>query len=85
MGLLFERFGINPPGRVNILLDGRYQEVSLDNLPDDKLKQLYEGGCPYVRPTDAGMRKVAKESGAVKTNQIQHASKAGTFKKKYNK
>lgn len=57
MGKLFERVGINAPGRINVLLDGHFQTVALDNLPDDKLQQLYENKCSYVQPTAEG-RKV---------------------------
>jgi hypothetical protein len=56
MGKLFERYGLNAPGRVNILLDGRFQTVAIDDLTDDKLQQLYENKCPYVQPTEEGRK-----------------------------
>lgn len=56
MGLLFEIIGISSPGRVNIKLDGRFQTINLESLPDDKLQQLYENGCHFIQPTTEGRK-----------------------------
>jgi len=61
MSQLFERTGIKAPGRMNILLDGRFQTVALDDLPDDKLEQLYNNGCPYVKHTENFYKSLPKE------------------------
>jgi hypothetical protein len=44
----YHRINIKAPGRMNILLDGRFQTVALDDLPQDKMKQLYDNGCSFV-------------------------------------
>jgi hypothetical protein len=44
----YHRINIKAPGRMNILLDGRFQTVALDDLPQDKLKQLFDNGCSFV-------------------------------------
>jgi hypothetical protein len=54
---LFERININAPGRINLLLDSRFQTVTLDTLPQDKLQQLYENDCRYVGLTQEGKKK----------------------------
>ncbi len=46
---------------MNILLDGRFQTVALDDLPDDKLEQLYNNGCPYVKRTENFYKSLPKE------------------------
>jgi hypothetical protein len=61
MDKLFERTGIKAPGRMNILLDGRFQTVALDDLQDDKLEQLYNNGCPYVKRTENFYKSLPKE------------------------
>ncbi len=50
---VYKRVNINPPGRINLKLDGRFQTVVLDDLPQDKLRQLFENGCKYVGVDDA--------------------------------
>lgn len=50
--VVYKRTNINAPGRMNILLDGRFQTVVLDELPQDKLRQLFENGCKYVGVAD---------------------------------
>jgi len=71
MGELFERVGINAPGRINLLLDGQFQTVRLDDLPDDKLQQLYEKGCRYVQPTSAGIKKIFPDEKQIKIKEIK--------------
>jgi len=46
---------------MNILLDGRFQTVALDDLQDDKLEQLYNNGCPYVKRTENFYKSLPKE------------------------
>lgn len=46
--VVYKRININAPGRMNLMLDGRFQTVALDQLPQDKLRQLFENGCKYV-------------------------------------
>jgi hypothetical protein len=71
MGKLFERYGLNAPGKVNLLLDGRFQTVRLDDLEDDKLQQLYEKGCRYVKPTDAGIKKLYPNEKEIKVSPVK--------------
>jgi len=52
--IVYKRININAPGRMNILLDGRFQTVVLDELPQDKLRQLFENGCKYVGVSSEG-------------------------------
>lgn len=54
--MLFERKNISAPGRINDLLDGRFQEFNIDDLTDDQKKQLYDRGCNYVQPTMEGRK-----------------------------
>lgn len=45
--------GIQPPGRVNLRLGGRFQEVNLHDLSQQQLAELYAAGCEFVRVTEA--------------------------------
>ncbi len=45
---------LKSPGRINVMLDGRFQTVNLDDLSQDKLQQLFDNGCPYVVFSDEG-------------------------------
>ena len=44
----YERIKIKAPGRINVRLGGILQEISIDNLTQKQLKELYENGCRYV-------------------------------------
>lgn len=44
----YHRINIKAPGRMNILLDGRFQTVALDDLTQDQMKQLFDNGCSFV-------------------------------------
>lgn len=39
------------PGRVNVLLNGRFQDVNLFELDEVSLAKLHEDGCPYIQKT----------------------------------
>ncbi len=67
---LFRRHGLNPPGKINTWLDGHFQTVRLDDLPDDKLKQLYENKCPYVQPTQAGRKVLFPDEKSIEVTTI---------------
>lgn len=45
--------GIQPPGRVNMRLGGRFQEFNLCDLTQEQLAELHSSGCQYVKETDA--------------------------------
>lgn len=70
MGKLFERYGINAPGKINTLLDGHFQTVRLDDLTDEKLQQLYENGCKYVQPTEYGRKKLFPNEKAIEVSPV---------------
>jgi hypothetical protein len=57
----FKRININAPGRINLRLGGRFQEVAIDNLNDDQLAELYDNGCPYVCLVDPPIPVVTKK------------------------
>lgn len=71
MGKIFERYGINAPGRINLKLDGRFQTVVLDELSDEKLQQLYDAGCKYVRPTESGRKKLYPDEKPISTKPLK--------------
>jgi hypothetical protein len=73
--VLFERTGINAPGRVNAKLDGRCQEFCIDNLSQDQMKQLYEDGFPYVGLTAEGRKKYFPEEKPITTEKIKTPKK----------
>lgn len=43
------------PGIVNVLLDGRFQDVYLHDASDSVLDKLYEEGLPYIQLTPEGV------------------------------
>lgn len=43
--------GIMEPGRVNVYLHGRFQDVNLCEQSDEILKVLHDDGCPYIQKT----------------------------------
>lgn len=75
MGKLFVRFGIEAPGRVNLKLDGKFQEVTLDSLSDEKLRQLYENGCRFVAPTPEGRAVLFPEEKPINVKKIVSTEK----------
>jgi hypothetical protein len=44
----FKVININPPGRVNVLLQGKFRDVNLYDLNDTQLQELYEAKSKYV-------------------------------------
>jgi hypothetical protein len=68
--VFFERIGIKAPGRINLKLDGRFQTVALDDLSQDKLKQLYDNGCNYVGLTSEGRKKYFPDEKPITTKKI---------------
>lgn len=48
----YHRIIINPPGRINLRLRGRFVTVTLDTLSQGDLKELYDNGCQFVGYTD---------------------------------
>jgi hypothetical protein len=40
--------GIQEPGKVNVVLDGRVQDVLLHEANQTTLAKLHKQGCPYV-------------------------------------
>lgn len=51
----FRIVGIQEPGIVNVLLDGRFQDVHLHDADDATLEKLYKDECPYIQMTPEGV------------------------------
>jgi hypothetical protein len=47
----FRIIGIKEPGRVNVFLHERFQDVNLCELDEVSLAKLYEDGVPYIQKT----------------------------------
>ena len=73
--VLFERKGINAPGRVNAKLNGRCQEFCIDNLTQEQMKQLYEDKFPYIGLTAEGRKKYFPDEKTITTDKIKIAPK----------
>jgi hypothetical protein len=71
MGKLFKIVGIVEPGKVSLKLDGRFQEVNLYSLPDEKLKQLHDAKCSYVQATKEGMKEIFPAEKEIQVNPIK--------------
>lgn len=44
----YQIIGIKFPGRINLRLRNRFQEVALYHLDERSLEDLFNDGCPYV-------------------------------------
>jgi hypothetical protein len=51
----YELYGIAHPGRIHFPGMG---EIVLSELSDQKLEELYNKGCPYVKPTPQHRQKL---------------------------
>jgi hypothetical protein len=45
----FNIIGIKEPGRINVKLNGRFQDVELYRTSDEILQKLYDDKCPYIQ------------------------------------
>ena len=71
---LFILKGINPPGRVDIFKHG---QVVLTEIDDEKALQLYrEGNCPYLEPTEEGLKILHPEKEVIAANEIATSTQA---------
>jgi hypothetical protein len=56
---LFILVGIQSPGRVNLF---HFGTVNLSELDDDTLLRIFRSGrCPYLKPTEAGLKVLYPE------------------------
>lgn len=71
----FKRAKIDAPGKVNLKLDGRFQTIEIDNLAEDKLKQLYDNGCPYIELTPEGRKFYYPDETPIMVNKTPKKTK----------
>lgn len=66
---------------MNLRLDGRFQTVALFELPQEKLKQLFDNKCPYVGLTDDGIVEHNKDKKPIEVKPIKKITKGSKAKK----
>lgn len=52
--------GIKAPGRINVNVDGRFQDIELHKAENTILEKLYNQQCPYVTLSP---KELAKQTG----------------------